>query len=468
MTNIANTQDTFVCSGRIRTVPVEPIQDNGIVIQYPIEEAAWIWHPALDRITEAFVCFKIEFELDADTETIIHVSADQRYELYIDGTLVSRGPDRSDLGHWSFASLPVRFKKGKHVITSEVYWIGDMAPEAQVTYRPGFIFAAENMNGMLDSGNGEWLVARREGISLSPGLEDTYHVVGPAFTVDGVDYAKPMQFMKPEIVGRQTSSPGGVFSTERILHPTSLPEQRHSWFSGGRIVAVNTKTESTVVFEKTDLNVDDQYDFLNKPVTVPSGSSVNILWDMDEYYCGYAHLQLEGGKGSTLQIEWAESLFMEEETSGQNKPKGNRNEIAGKYFWGFGDTYLLSGGQARYKSFWWRAGRYVLVRIKTADAPLTLDGVKLETTNYPLDFESKFHCPDEDFNRFAPLAERVLKMCGHETFMDCPYYEQLMYVGDGRLELLVWYMGSGDSRLPKRCIELFDWSRWKTGFIGER
>ena len=30
-------------------------------------------------------------------------------------------------------------------------------------------------------------------------------------------------------------------------------------------------------------------------------------------------------------------------------------------------------------------------------------------------------------------------MCAHETYMDCPYYEQLQYGGDTRLEILATY-----------------------------
>ena len=37
-------------------------------------------------------------------------------------------------------------------------------------------------------------------------------------------------------------------------------------------------------------------------------------------------------------------------------------------------------------------------------------------------------------------------MCAHETYMDCPYYEQMMYVGDTRLEVLTTYAISRDDR----------------------
>jgi len=68
----------------------------------------------------------------------------------------------------------------------------------------------------------------------------------------------------------------------------------------------------------------------------------------------------------------------------------------------------------------------------------------------------------------APLATRVLEMCSHETYMDCPYYEQLMYVGDTRLEVLTTYTLTRDDRLPRKAILLFDESRGPTGLTKAR
>ncbi|OGV69074.1 MAG: hypothetical protein A2283_01505 [Lentisphaerae bacterium RIFOXYA12_FULL_48_11] len=52
--------------------------------------------------------------------------------------------------------------------------------------------------------------------------------------------------------------------------------------------------------------------------------------------------------------------------------------------------------------------------------------------------------------------------------MDCPFYEQLMYDGDTRLEMLTTDVLTSDDRLVKRGIELFDFSRRNWGFVNER
>ncbi|HEY1786823.1 MAG TPA: alpha-L-rhamnosidase C-terminal domain-containing protein, partial [Verrucomicrobiae bacterium] len=89
-------------------------------------------------------------------------------------------------------------------------------------------------------------------------------------------------------------------------------------------------------------------------------------------------------------------------------------------------------------------------------------------SRYPLENESSFDDGDPELPGVIGLAVRGLQMCAHETYMDCPYYEQLQYVGDTRLELLTTYAMTHDDRLARRAIELFDFSRRNGGFVNER
>ena len=54
------------------------------------------------------------------------------------------------------------------------------------------------------------------------------------------------------------------------------------------------------------------------------------------------------------------------------------------------------------------------------------------------------------------------------TSVDCPRYEQLMYVGDARNQMLLIYALSHDDRLARRGNELFDYSRADHGFVCAR
>jgi hypothetical protein len=55
-----------------------------------------------------------------------------------------------------------------------------------------------------------------------------------------------------------------------------------------------------------------------------------------------------------------------------------------------------------------------------------------------------------------------------ETYMDTPYWEQLQYVGDTRIQGLISLYVAGDDRLLRQAIEHFDLSRIPEGLTGSR
>ena len=99
---------------------------------------------------------------------------------------------------------------------------------------------------------------------------------------------------------------------------------------------------------------------------------------------------------------------------------------------------------------------------------MTLHRLALDESRYPLQVESSFDDGDPQLPAVIALCARGIEMTSHETYMDCPYYEQLMYVGDTRLEMLTTYAMTRDDRLAKRGIELFNFSRRNTGMVNER
>ncbi|MDX1284669.1 MAG: hypothetical protein R3182_06645, partial [Draconibacterium sp.] len=60
------------------------------------------------------------------------------------------------------------------------------------------------------------------------------------------------------------------------------------------------------------------------------------------------------------------------------------------------------------------------------------------------------------------------RLCAGETYYDCPYYEQLQYVGDTRIQALISLYVSGDDRLMRKAIQLFDDSRFYEGLTMSR
>ncbi len=457
---------------RIHLPPSGRWADRNIRPQYAIESASWIWHPGLGSDDVAVVRFSNTFTLDEARTVRLHVSADERYELCIDGQWVSMGPDRCDANHWSFASYDVELEAGEHRIEATVQRLAHFAPHAQVSLRPAFILKSEGLDEQLDTGVGPWRVQKLGGLGFQTVPMRAYHVIGPSFTLDASGFFEPVdEPVEPVVVrGPVGKSVTGIVAPLWGLWPSPLPDMIRRPVRTGTVRAVAHRDELAAVTEADmrDPQAPAWQALLDgTPLTVAPRTTVHVVWDLDEYYCGFPLLTLSGGRGASAEVQWAEALYHLDDAQ-QPTHKGQRDEVVGKVFFGFGDRFVTDGKPRTFRSLWWRSGRYVLLSVRTADEPLTLDPPAILETRYPYEPDASWRSSDTALDAATPIMVRAMQMCSHETYMDCPCYEQMMYVGDTRLEMLTGHVLFADDRLTRRGIELFDWSRWRTGFVAER
>lgn len=117
---------------------------------------------------------------------------------------------------------------------------------------------------------------------------------------------------------------------------------------------------------------------------------------------------------------------------------------------------------------WWRTWRYLKLDIETAGEALVLQDLYSLFSGYPFTFNARFKSSDAGLQKLLETGWRTARACAMETYMDCPYYEQLQYVGDTRIQALVSLYNSGDDRLIRNAIALIDQSRMAEGFTLSR
>jgi hypothetical protein len=76
--------------------------------------------------------------------------------------------------------------------------------------------------------------------------------------------------------------------------------------------------------------------------------------------------------------------------------------------------------------------------------------------------------PDPDLAKIWEISWRTARLDAHETYMDTPYYEQLQYIGDTRIQALISYAVGGDDRLARQALLAFDQSRTPNGITRSR
>ncbi|HEV7299167.1 MAG TPA: alpha-L-rhamnosidase C-terminal domain-containing protein [Tepidisphaeraceae bacterium] len=451
--------------------------------------AKWVKHPKADGTGPIVLAFKRHFTVDAPQTVRIHVSADERYELYLDGQRIGRGPERGDRANWFFETYDLDLSAGEHTIVARTWWLNDFAPApfAQISLRPGFLLAAEGDAGtMLSTGVADWQCKSLGGYRFVPpgitwGTGAKSHLIGADFPF-GVERGEGNDWIKAVDVHHAIDANNVIDQANIwIMKPATLPPMLDREIRVGvarhvqAIPAITTEDQKVLAVDHLPEEA-AQWNRMLKgqgSVTVPPNTLRRVIIDLENYYCAYTDLVTSGGAGAVVRSWWAESLYTDTyeqvKAAYKTRVKGNRDEIEGKSFIGIGDTFEPDGQPNRhFQTLWWEAGRYIELTVRTAADPLTIERFSLRETHYPYDWTAQFAGSDERLSDVIPIAKRVMEMCSHETYMDCPYYEQLMYVGDTRLEVLTTYTWTPDDRLPRKALRMFDESRKAPGFTQSR
>src|SRR5690349_4749687 len=126
-------------------------------------EARWIAPPGMPA--DSFGIFHVRRALDLAAKPsrfIVHVSADNRYRLYVNGTQVSSGPQRSDASHWRYETVDLApyLAAGPNVIAAVVWNWGPHHPVAQHSVRTAFLLQADSPNEAAANTGPGWKLLR--------------------------------------------------------------------------------------------------------------------------------------------------------------------------------------------------------------------------------------------------------------------------------------------------------------------
>ena len=201
--------------------------------------------------------------------------------------------------------------------------------------------------------------------------------------------------------------------------------------------------------------------------------TVEVDLDAAELITAYLDLHLVGGAGATVELTAAECYEFEPEEIPWQRRKGDRTDTVNGDFYGDPDIYRPAGAGTksrpeRFTPFWFRTFRYLRLRVTTGPSPLQLAGLKIIRTHYPLAIEGSFASSAASDRRLWDTSVRTLLNCMHETFEDCPFYEQLQYAMDTRSQALFSLYLSTDDRLVRRAIEDFAGSGDPAGLTESR
>jgi alpha-L-rhamnosidase len=155
-------------------------------------DARWIVHGGAPARQYGIYQFRKAITLaQVPPKFMVHVSADNRYRLFVNGQSVALGPARSDLLNWNYETLDLApfLKPGTNVIAAQVWYLSDSAPFAQMSYQVGFLMQGDTDTEKVVNTDKSWKSIRNEAYEpIKTTKLQTYIVVGDGDRVTASKY----------------------------------------------------------------------------------------------------------------------------------------------------------------------------------------------------------------------------------------------------------------------------------------
>ena len=434
-----------------------------------LEDSNWVWCPEWtdeDKKIPTIVLFRKSVEIkDVPESAEVEISADTRYKLYINEQLVEVGPSKGDKSIWFKDRLDIHkyLKTGTNILAVLVLRYPENPMDGNHgmfrTATPGVYIKGyvQNKNGEIQSldADNSWkcYIDRsvsfvREEERFAPliihedayGNETSKGWKKPDYDDASWENAKP--YINVEI--HQAVSPGN-------LHDRTIPYMYRK----------DRRFDSVMSVEKSAYTKEKWQDFLDGKtvLTIPQNTEEILEISAGEEMTGYISLGLSAGKNAEITLTYAEAYVQDEHVGPDHVAlKKDRLDQVHGHLEGYQDHYRAGGfGTEKeleiYEPFWFRTFRFVRIHIKTKTEALTLHKLDYQETGYPLEVNTSVRTSDPSLSYIWEISERTLRRCMHETYEDCPYYEQLQYIMDSRTQILYTYSVSADDRLARKCID---------------
>ncbi len=441
----------------------------------PFHTARWVGLPGeaarrIDRLHTAY--YRLCFDAPAGASLPVHISAHSRYRLWVNGQPVTFGPCRGDRWRHFYETVDVGpyLAAGANTLAVKVLSFppyeaqhGDQRAPYNAMARatgPCLIVSAHLGGEDLSTGVAPWMALEDEAVSWKH--FPLSHWMGAMESVDGAKLPH----------GWQTAADSAPWQMPQLLWKAEDP-----WLDTFGIIPTFPLTPRSIplLFERPQalarempLRAQDvpAIRFEGGTAVIPPHSRVAAELDAGVHTTAFVTLHTQGGAGSVVTLRYAEGYTRP--TAEGRTSKGLRDDWQNYELLGHEDRYAPGGGSESYTPMWFRTFRFVRVEVQTGQQPLTLRIPTLLQTGYPLEPVTWVRSSQAWVQNLWDMSVRTLQNCMHETYEDCPYYEQLQYIQDTRLEMLFTYMVSGDTRLARKAIEDFQHSQLPDGMLQAR
>lgn len=438
------------------------------MVEY-LKNSNWIWSPewnAEDKDCPRIMLFRKVVSLAEEPyESRIKISADTRYKLYVNARLVEVGPSRGDHQVWFYDTIDILpyLKKGMNVLGVSVL----RYPEDPILGNHGMF--RTSVPGLYVTGKIEDMTGNEYDISADMSWKCSIE--------RNVTFYREEERFAPLVIHEKTTGNPALSGWKKTQYDDSSWQQAQPYIkklvpeavSPGNLKPRNIpymyrkkgRFQKVMDLKKSVYACEEWTAFLKgeKKLTIPAYTETIVELDAGEEMTGYMKVAFSGGKKSVLSLLYSESYVQNGFVGPEHIPvKADRVDKENGHLQGYEDTYRAAGfgtidEPETYEPYWFRTFRFLRLHIVTAAEELTLQALDYEETGYPLEVATSVRTSDRSLRAIWEISERTLRRCMHETYEDCPFYEQLQYIMDARTQILYTYAVSADDRLARKCMD---------------
>ncbi|KAM0420292.1 hypothetical protein ACHAPT_011953 [Fusarium lateritium] len=441
-------------------------------------DTTWMWHPAFseERVDTAglFVHFKREFEIkdEPPKNLTIHITADTRYKLYVNGQCVTFGPVKGDQHLWFYDSIDIApfLRQGHNRIGVHVlrfFYATSYAPSFPRLPSGGLRVSVsdEHWAKQIESSTAWEAAIDHSTILRVDEPEDRFlHI----YERTSWSETRSLEWVAARLLEFKNSTGN---SPPWQLSPRMIPPLRMKHMMGSKIHNVHSPLKPELW--SAALLKDSTSREACHGLLLPAGTKHCLDLEMPNHVTAFLRLCFKRPRigGGTLTVTYSESYEDEPEETPWVRRKNNRCDY-NKTLYGPKDIYEFQGiastGSLEYYDdedtcevfmpFHFRTFRFLRLSFDVGSSDLTFVGLNVESVNYPLDVHATFAVADTElgqsdvWHQLWTTSIRTLNNCMHDCYEDCPFYEQLQYAMDTRSSSLFTYLLSGDDRLARQAI----------------
>ncbi len=423
------------------------------------KSSKWIWSSnAVWDLRNCYVLFRKEFDLqNLPNAAPIAITADQSYQLYINGRFVCRGPARGFQSSWPYDTVDLLpfLRIGKNVIAVRAHNPGFSNFSYIFQHFAGLLVAAQWDDVSLASDE-TWVCRHQTEVFKDAALSSIQ--LFPQEHFDARDHPEDWTAIDYDSKGWEAISGGRCWNAppwfdleERgipMLCEEELPAGEIIGTAKGRCLDGYRTSKDTALLHYTESVSHEPCNAIDGSITVAEptgeGNFFSYLIDFGHTVVGSMECEIEGGQGGEyIDIVYAESLDAGALKLALVFP--HYCKIA------FGSRIICAKSHTRHRFYHIYGFRYAALIVRSSKSALTLK-VKLHRVGYPLERKAVFQSSDPTLNLIWNACVWTQQCCSIDAFIDTPWREQAQWWGDARVQARNVFYLSLDSALLRRGI----------------